>query len=95
MMADSLQQRGYAGRILFVDLDGPSHHVEPLPRDVAEKLLGGRGLATWLWYHHQPPQVDACSPDNHLIVFTGPLTGTPSPTAGRFGLVTGRSAPAP
>ncbi len=88
MAADSLQQRGYAGQILFVDLDRPEYHTEPLARDAAELLLGGRGVATWLWHQHQPPKVDALSPDNHFIVFTGPLTGTSAPTAGRFGLVT-------
>ena len=88
MVADSLKARGYAGQILFVDLDSPKYHTEPLPRDVAELLLGGRGVATWLWHRHQPPKADALSPDNHFIVFTGPLTGTSAPTAGRFGLVT-------
>jgi aldehyde:ferredoxin oxidoreductase len=89
MAADlSLQSRGYAGRILFIDLEGPEHWTEPLPPHVAEGLLGGRGVATWLWYHNQPKRADALSPDNHLIVFTGPLTGTTAPTAGRFGLVT-------
>jgi aldehyde:ferredoxin oxidoreductase len=84
----ALDKRSYAGNILFVDLDPFEAHVEPLREDVAALLLGGRGIATWLWYTLQPPKADPLGPDNLLIVGTGPLTGTPAPTSGRYGLVT-------
>lgn len=84
----ALNNRSYAGCVLFVDLDPFEAHVEPLSEEAAELLLGGRGVATWLWYKHQPPLVDPLGPDNLLIFATGPLTGTPAPTSGRFGLVT-------
>ena len=83
-----LSERSYAGQILYVTLDPFEAHVEPLRADVAEALLGGRGVATWLWHRHQPPGADPLGPDNHMIFATGPLTGTPAPTSGRFGLVT-------
>jgi len=84
----ALANRSYAGQVLFVHLDPFEAHVEPLREDVAELLLGGRGIATWLWYHHQPPGADPLGPDNRLIFGSGPLTGTPAPTSGRFALVT-------
>jgi len=84
----ALDKRSYAGHILLVDLDPFEAHVEPLREDVAALLLGGRGIATWLWYTLQPPKADPLGPDNLLIVGTGPLTGTPAPTSGRYGLVT-------
>ena len=84
----ALDKRGYAGKVLFVDLDPFESHVSPMREDVAERLLGGRGIATWLWYQHQTPRTDPLGPDNLMIIATGPLTGTPAPTSGRFGLVT-------
>ncbi len=83
-----LEQRGYAGQVLYVDLDPFETHSEPLRQDVAALLLGGRGVATWLWHSHQSPGADPLGPDNLLIIATGPLTGTPAPTSGRFGLLT-------
>jgi aldehyde:ferredoxin oxidoreductase len=38
--------------------------------------LGGKGLATHFLLQHDPPQVDPLSPENHLIIATGPVTDT-------------------
>ena len=34
------------------------------------------------------PKADPLSPENKLIIATGPLTGTTAPTAGRYTVVT-------
>jgi aldehyde:ferredoxin oxidoreductase len=83
-----LTQRAYCDRILRVDLSTGSIETTPLPEEVMPLILGGKGLGAWLLYTEQPGGVDPLSAENHLILHTGPLTGTTAPTAGRFGLTT-------
>jgi aldehyde:ferredoxin oxidoreductase len=79
---------GYQGKILRVDLSNGTIKVENLNEDVARKFIGGRGLATKLFIDEVSPQVNALSPENKLLIATGPLTGTPTPTGGRYMVVT-------
>ena len=83
-----LQKRAYCDQILRVDLSSGKIHTSPLPADAMPLVLGGKGLGAWLLYHEQSPQVEPLSPENHLIIHNGPLTGTTAPTAGRFGCTT-------
>lgn len=62
--------------------------VEPLDEEIAKKFIGCRGLATKLFVNEVSPLVDALSPENKLLIATGPLTGTPTPTGGRYMMVT-------
>jgi len=71
-----MQTDGYAGTILEVDLT--SRRVSQLAtRDYTEKFLGGRGLATKLYWDRVHPGVTAFEPENPLILATGPLCGIP------------------
>lgn len=79
---------GYVGKILRVDLTKRSFKVEELNQAIAKKFIGGRGLGTWLMSTEVNPTVDALSPENKLMIVTGPLTGTPTPTGGRYMVVT-------
>jgi len=73
---------GYAGRVLHVDLSTGKTHVEPLNEDYAKKYIGGIGLGIRLWLDHSKAGVDPLSPDNPLILATGPISGTVWPTGG-------------
>jgi aldehyde:ferredoxin oxidoreductase len=73
---------GYAGRVLHVDLTTGKTHVEPLNEDYAKKYIGGIGLGMRLWLDHSKPEVDPFSPENPLILTTGPISGTIWPTGG-------------
>ena len=78
----------WARRILRVNLtDGTCKH-EPLNMEWANKYLGQRGLATKYLTEEIDPKVDPLSPDNKLIMATGPLTGTCASTAGRYSVIT-------
>ncbi|MBE0481162.1 MAG: hypothetical protein IBX68_09305 [Dehalococcoidia bacterium] len=80
---------GYAGRILRVDLS--SGQVSDEPTDLySDDFVGGRGIAAKIYWDEVPPHIDAFSPDNRLIIMTGPLTGVPG-FGGRF-QVCGKSA---
>jgi aldehyde:ferredoxin oxidoreductase len=54
----------------------------------AQEYLGQRGLATKYFVEEVDPKVDPLSPDNKLIMATGPLTGTPASTGGRYSVIT-------
>jgi len=79
---------GYIGKILRVNLRERSYKVEKLDLDLAKKYIGGRGLGTKLFMDEVDPKVDALSPENKLMVVTGPLTGTATPTGGRYMVIT-------
>lgn len=69
---------GYCGRLLEVDLSSGSSRVVYIGEDIYKKFLGGRGLATYylaLHYGRTWSNLDPLSPENPLILATGPLTG--------------------
>jgi aldehyde:ferredoxin oxidoreductase len=79
---------GWHRTILRVDLTAGTCTREPLNMAWAEQYLGQRGLATKYLSEEVDPTVDALSPENKLIIATGPLTGTNAPTGGRWSVVT-------
>ena len=79
---------GFMGKILRVNLTSGKISEEPLPEQEARMFLGGSGLATKYLLDELEPGVDPLGPENKLIYMTGPLTGTLSPSSGRFSAVT-------
>ncbi|MEM0058611.1 MAG: aldehyde ferredoxin oxidoreductase family protein [Candidatus Bathyarchaeia archaeon] len=73
---------GYAGRILHVDLTTGKTRVEPLNEEYAKKYIGGIGLGMRLWLDYSKAGVDPFSPENPLVLTTGPTSGTVWPTGG-------------
>ena len=79
---------GYMGRILRVDLTNGRISEQNLREEECKMFLGGSGLATKYLFDEVPKGADPLGPDNELIFMTGPLTGTESPSAGRYCVVT-------
>ncbi|MBN1685182.1 MAG: aldehyde ferredoxin oxidoreductase family protein [Spirochaetales bacterium] len=79
---------GFNGRLLRVDLTAKKVLVEDIAEDLLEKFLGGRGLASWYFYNEVPAGADPLGEENKLIFFSGLLTGTISPSASRYSVVT-------
>ncbi|MFC2009387.1 aldehyde ferredoxin oxidoreductase family protein [Chloroflexota bacterium] len=75
---------GLWGKILRVNLTDSEITEEDIPEEWAIKFYGGRGLAVRYLIEEVPKGADPLGPDNKLIMMTGPLTGTPSPSAGRY-----------
>jgi aldehyde:ferredoxin oxidoreductase len=73
---------GYAGQILIVNLSTKTFETKPLDLELAKKYIGGIGLAMRTVYDYSKPDVDPLSPDNPLVLATGPVSGTMWPTAG-------------
>lgn len=78
----------WARNILRVNLTKGTCANEPLNMDWAQKYLGQRGLATKYLVEETDAKVDPLSPDNKMIMATGPLTGTCASTAGRYSVIT-------
>jgi aldehyde:ferredoxin oxidoreductase len=79
---------GWTRKILRVNLTTGTIKVEPLNMEWAQEYLGQRGLATKYFIEEVDPKVDPLSPDNKMIMTTGPLTGTAASTGGRYSVVT-------
>jgi len=78
----------WARNILRVNLSAGTCTNEPLNMEWAQKYLGQRGLATKYLVEETDPKVDPLSPENKMIMATGPLTGTCASTAGRYSVIT-------
>ena len=76
--------RAWWGKYLYIDVERRSFKAVELSPDMLLKFLGGRGLAIKLLWDLNPPGVDPFSPDNHLVLATGPLTGYPLPSSGKM-----------
>ena len=78
----------YTGKLARINLSTGEIKVEQLDMELATKFIGGRGLGTKILYDEGVATVDPLSADNKLVYITGPMTGTASPTSGRYMVVT-------
>ncbi|MBM3311234.1 MAG: aldehyde ferredoxin oxidoreductase family protein [Candidatus Aminicenantes bacterium] len=78
---------GYFGKYLEIDLSRGDVRIRPLGRDLVADYLGGRGLATRLFYDAVDPACDPLGPENVLALAASPLIGTSAPTAARGHMV--------
>ncbi|MGA2401520.1 MAG: aldehyde ferredoxin oxidoreductase N-terminal domain-containing protein, partial [Syntrophobacteraceae bacterium] len=79
---------GWTGNTLRVNLSSGSVTREPTDPELAKLYIGGRGLGSRIYSDEVDPTVDPLSPENKLILATGPFTGTYAPSAGRFMAIT-------
>ncbi len=78
----------YAGKVLRVNLTTGDNRVEKLNEKWAHDYFGGKGLGIKYLYEELAPGVDPLSPDNKMILMTGPFTGTTVPVSGKLGIIT-------
>jgi len=57
----------------------------------ADRFLGGRGIASKIYWDEVPPEVKAFDPENRLIFATGPLAGLTGVSGSRW-MICGKSA---
>jgi aldehyde:ferredoxin oxidoreductase len=67
-----------------VNLNTKICNNEPLDLAIAQDFLGGRGYAVKVLYDELKQGIDPLSPENKIVIMTGPMTGTPSPTSSRW-----------
>ncbi len=81
----------YTGKVLRIDLSAGTTTVEPLNMEWARLYLGGKGLLFRYLWDEATPGLDPASPDNPLLLVTGPFAGTNVTTSSR--LVVGCKSP--
>ncbi len=87
--------KGYAGNVAIIDLGKQEAKILPVERfwkdyGIDPKLwLGGDGFITKILWEDFPTAIDPLSPENEIIIATGPWTATAAPWAGRamFGCI--------
>jgi aldehyde:ferredoxin oxidoreductase len=77
---------GWVGKILRVDLT-TGEITETPTSDYVPKLIGGRGVASMIYWEEVPPECAAFDPENALIMMTGVGSGTLAPASGKFAIV--------
>ena len=83
------QYKGYAGRILRVNLT--TGDIQKVPTEpYAEEYIGGRGIALKIHWDEVPAEIDAFDPENRLVFMTGPVCGVPGLAGSRW-QVSGKS----
>ncbi len=79
---------GWTGVVLRINLTTRHISKEALREDWAHEYIGGRGLGARYLLAEVDPKIDPFSPDNKMMVVTGPLTGTNSSCGSRYMVIT-------
>ena len=75
--------KGYTGNILDIDLSDNKFKIQTEKFEDLKKYIGGMGMNCFLAAEHLKPQLDPFSPENPIIIGTGPLVGTIMPGSSR------------
>jgi len=62
-------------KIAYINLSDGSVSIQTLPEEIIRKFIGGRGINSYLLYHHLPAGIDPLKDENILIIGAGALTG--------------------
>lgn len=79
---------GYTGRVLRVDLTSEVITEESPDEAIYRQYIGGAGFGAKVLYDEVAPGAEWSSPQNRLILATGPLNGTNVAGSGTFCTVT-------
>jgi aldehyde:ferredoxin oxidoreductase len=76
----------YAGKVLKIDLTTKEISEYPWSDEERALYLGGKIMAAKILYDNIKEGTDGFSPENMLVVSTGPLSGTGAPASSRFNI---------
>jgi aldehyde:ferredoxin oxidoreductase len=79
--------QGYLGKLLIVDLTNERIREQALNMTYARQFIGNGGVAARYLYDMVDAHTDPLGPNNPLIMMTGPLTGTRTPSGSRHTFV--------
>lgn len=74
---------GYADQILRIDLTKSTITKDPLPQELVDKFIGGRGFVAKTLYDELPEGIHPLSPENIFVMASGPLSGHLLPSSGK------------
>ncbi|MFX0009346.1 MAG: aldehyde ferredoxin oxidoreductase family protein [Candidatus Hermodarchaeota archaeon] len=76
--------KAFKGQLLHINLTTHQISTEPLDENIAKDFLGGAGYACRYLYQRLEKVTDPLSPENIIMIMTGPLNGTFAPNTGRW-----------
>ncbi|MHA1706723.1 MAG: aldehyde ferredoxin oxidoreductase N-terminal domain-containing protein [Promethearchaeota archaeon] len=79
-----MELHGYTGKILEIDLKDERISVKQEKEEDLRKFIGGFGMNCKLAAEYLKPRIDPFSPENVIILGTGPLVGTIMPGSSRL-----------
>jgi aldehyde:ferredoxin oxidoreductase len=68
--------KGYANHTLFINLDTNTIQSKPVTDQMKDVFIGGRGFGLWYLWQAVTPQTRWDSPENEIVISSGPLGGT-------------------
>jgi aldehyde:ferredoxin oxidoreductase len=68
--------RGYAGQTLYINLDDNTIQSRPVTEQMKDIFIGGRGFGLWRLWNAVTPETRWDSPENEIVISSGPLGGT-------------------
>lgn len=77
---------GYTGKVLKIDLSNQEVSEYPWSDEERMLYLGGKIMAAKILYDNIKEGTDGFSPENMLVISTGPLSGTGAPASSRFNI---------
>lgn len=80
--------KGFFNKILIIDVTEKTTKTEEITDRVYERYLGGKGLGAYLMHKLNKQGIDPLSPDNHLIITTGPVNDTGIWGSSRYAVIT-------
>ena len=80
--------KGYAGKLLRVDLTNETFTDVPINEEMARKYIGGTGFGVKVMYDEVPAEVAWHDEDNRWVIASGPLGGTTIGGSGTVSVVT-------
>jgi aldehyde:ferredoxin oxidoreductase len=84
----SSEMYGHWGKLLRIDLTNSEVHTEGIEENIITSYMGAKGIGAYYFCKESKQGVDPLSPENILILSTGPFQGTDVPSTGRFAAIT-------
>ena len=68
--------KGYSNQTLYINLDDNTIQAKPVTEQMKDIFIGGRGFGLWHLWNAVTPQTKWDSPENEIVISSGPLGGT-------------------
>lgn len=82
-------ERGYTDQTLYINLTDNRIEAKPVPAEMKEKFVGGRGYGMWYLWNAIGAETKWNDPENEIIISSGPIGGTTQyPGSGKSLVVT-------
>ncbi len=82
-------ERGYTDQTLYINLTDNRIEAKPVPAEMKEKFVGGRGYGMWYLWNAIGAETKWNYPENEIIISSGPIGGTTQyPGSGKSLVVT-------